>query len=290
LMFVGGRRHQWYHPISMDDRPDVSNMLTRTLDYALAPTAWQRRVRRFRRWSGITVIFICVGLAIVLLPKRYRRWQLLRMQDASLRADLPRNQRVYESDSAEARALISRRSEYYWNGYDGAARPDARWMQLSKQTDPAWACAGAASRTSATVFLHERLTPSGRKRLVVVEMLPRIHGPMMRVQIIEPATWTAGARLLTAELLHMRGEGVFGFVQLADAGISVGSGRQMYSGQFDPSDPSRFSIPFCYLGVAGEVDCRLGDDDHVTADIAKAYLERVTAALNAARAGSGAAR
>jgi hypothetical protein len=267
----------------MDTLPMMLSSQRRTLDYALPIATWRRRARRLVRWSCIGLLLATVGLSVALAPKAYRRWQLLRMQEACLKAELPAGRPLH--DSALDRMMDTIKAhpgEYHLDGQRGVSRADGRWLRLSKQTDPAWTCAGPASNASATLFLHERSTPSGRRRLVVVE-IDGTSRARMCAQVIEPAGWRRPARLIMFKPVYAHGAGVERLMQLVDAGFSIGSGSQYYNGRADPSNPSRFTIPFRCLGVAGELDCRLTDDDYVHITLGEEVVDRVDAALKAGR-------
>ncbi|HYE21203.1 MAG TPA: hypothetical protein VEA69_22345, partial [Tepidisphaeraceae bacterium] len=108
----------------------------------------------------------------------------MRLQAACMTAQMPQGRAVYEGDPAAAAALMAAWPGEYRLGPEGAARTDARWTAF-------WATAGGTaapwggSPGSATTFCHERYTPAGRRRLVVVEGL-------LSAAVVEPAGWAGG--------------------------------------------------------------------------------------------------
>lgn len=53
------------------------------------------------------LLLIVVGLGIAYGPGVWRRWQVLRLQEACMTAEMPADRRVSERDSAAAGALIA---------------------------------------------------------------------------------------------------------------------------------------------------------------------------------------
>jgi hypothetical protein len=186
------------------------------------------------------------------------RWQLLRLQRACLTAELPTERPVFEQGVTEGAAEALARGhpgEYeYTSGADIAARPDCRWAALAARFGITPSYGG-----DATVFLHERWTPGGRRRLVVLEYSPRWAD---RVYVVEPATgWMIGEPRLLLREKAAWGDDIKDFFLPT---IGLAGPDRVWAGVPDPSDRSRFTVPFLRCGVAGTFEYRLGDDDRLT--------------------------
>lgn len=202
-----------------------------------------------------------IALAIGFGPRAARQWELLRVQAACLRAELPADRPAFEGDYLHHVALTARfPGEYEYDADEGLRRVDARWAAMEKllvrRGFVVRSGAGFAPYSpGGTAFLHERFTPSGRRRLVVVELGGLDDG----VTVIDPAGWFSPPRLI--------GRGAF---ELDDAtgraleGLKVGRRVQYGAGAADPADRSAFTVVMTLAGVSATVDCRLGDDDRVT--------------------------
>lgn len=102
------------------------------------------------------------------------------------------------------------------------------------------------------VFLHERVSPAGHRRLVYVEsvipnalQLLRFHN----ARVIDPAApWGEPRELSPQRLFQASGR----YVE-----------ADLFFGQPDPADPSHFTIDFTAEGRRGTIDGWLRDDDTV---------------------------
>lgn len=224
------------------------------LDYAPADSAARRWARGARRWWPVAVLLAVAAVGLVYGPHACRHVRLMRLQAACLDADLPRDRPVLEWNPAAARALVAERPQEYKLSVDctEASRVDPRWavlrdeLRLGRLSD-------SPGPAAATLFLHERLTPAGRRRLVVLEEL--------WVTIIEPGTWTGSRPRVVGRGRIERGPA------LADALRPLKGaepdGRSM-AGVPDPRDASRFTVTAVWHGVPATLEYRLGDDDDVT--------------------------
>ena len=99
----------------------------------------------------------------------------------------------------------------------------------------------------STLFLHERTTPGGVRRLVLLETDPRPKGDTaLRITLVAPIPfsaarsypgWSTRSRSLAASLENFR----------------------FYAGQPDPNDPSRFTIDVERFGLRTRLDGQLVD-------------------------------
>ena len=110
---------------------------------------------------------------------------------------------------------------------------------------------------TTVVFMHEMRTPDGRPRIVVVYCNPIYLPSASVVQSLGPVSIdpAKGWSLTSRPAFH--GGHVPG-------GYPAGDNVQLFAGQPDPSDPTRFTMAFIRKGRAGTVDGRLDDDDVVT--------------------------
>jgi hypothetical protein len=108
--------------------------------------------------------------------------------------------------------------------------------------------------SSGTLFLHERTSRSGNRRLVAVDASSSaLYGVGPVTVILMPRVVRPGSVLEEpTQVVHTR----TGFMFAPE-------GRRAYAGQPDPNDPSHFTIRFAGASNARVVDGWLGDDDHV---------------------------
>src|SRR4051812_31673275 len=117
-----------------DPAPTPSAPPPPALDYAPAPGARRRLARRVLRWWPAWLLLVAVGLGIAYGPRAWRRYQLLKLQEACLTAELPQDRPVEEDDPAAAAALMAARPGEYVLRSDGCAvRVDPRWAALAAE-------------------------------------------------------------------------------------------------------------------------------------------------------------
>ncbi len=218
------------------------------LDYASPPSARRRWMRRLRRAWPVGLLLIIAGLGIAYGPGVWRRWQVIKLQEACMTAELP----VWEEDPTAARALVAAwPGEYQLTRSGWAVRADPQWAALAATLDvPAWPNVTLGYPLD-TLFCHERRTPDGRRRLVVVE-------GGLHCTVIDPAAWPVGdgPRVVWREQVEWDAAG--------GAGIFMMGPSRIGAGVSDPADPTRFTAPFVWYGVPGTWEYRLGNDDRVT--------------------------
>jgi len=227
------------------------------LDYAAPPSARRRWMRRLRRGWPVGLLLIVAGLGIAYGPGVWRRWQVLRLQAACLTAEMPTDRPVLEADPVAAQSLVAAwPGEYQLDRWGQAVRADPRWAALAGALGvPPWPYVAPGS-TLATLFCHERHTPDGRRRVVVVE-------GWVNVTVIDPAAWPVGdgPRVVWRELA-LGQSAANDPVRDATRGLQ-GPLPHHSAGVPDPADPARFTAPFVWNGVPGTWEYRLGNDDRV---------------------------
>jgi hypothetical protein len=142
-------------------------------------------------------------------PQAWRQSQILYWQRQCMKYSPPADTVVYEEEPRSAAMLLTRTAEYWayplqrGNGSDSpppttnAAAADTRCLaQLSALLPPAMGLLGFNHGAAALAFLHERVSPAGHRRLVVVHYFPDrdtftpdfIEGYDYITQAVTPAT------------------------------------------------------------------------------------------------------
>jgi len=233
-----------------------------SLNYAPRPSTPRRWLRRLRRYWLLEFLAVLGALCIVYGPRAVRHWQLLRLQEACLTAhlsgaDVP----VVELNPNCAQVFLeSQRSGYISeNGSRGVRRPvDSRWLAFTTELNGC-KVAKALWAPNGTLFLHERRTPSGRRRLVVVQT------DDFHVTVIEPAGMVSDIGAVNeSHLSKPFNASAFSFDHLYN--FQGMWSTSISAGVLHASDPSRFSFRVTALGVEGWIDCQLQDDSTVTSE------------------------
>lgn len=211
-------------------------------------------MRRLRRVWPVALLLIVASLSIAYGPGVWRRWQVIKLQEACMTAELPTDRPMWEWEPVAAKALVAARpGEYELNSDGFAVRTDSRWAALASVLGVrAWVDVPSGS-ARVTLFCHERHTPEGRRRLVVLE-------GWFNITVIDPADWPMGdgPRVICREEIDW-GDGK------ALSATNVLSGSTRFSaGVPDPTDACRFTVPFVFTGIPGTWEFRLGNDDRVT--------------------------
>lgn len=221
-------------------------MQLRQIDYA--PTLpGQKRRRVIRRVAFAIITVVLVTLAIKSAPAAWRHIQILYWQHQALTYAAPPDQVVYDDDPADATKVLAS-SPSLITGTTGDlfefARPWDRFYQL--QSPP-------GRRPAATLFLHERMDSDGKRRLVVVEVMPRgfdlawgmkiPDAIILRTVVIEPG----GAFQSPQEINRPP-------VYLPINELSLQRKCKWFAGQADATNPAHFAINGVIDGKAIQVD------------------------------------
>lgn len=170
----------------------------------------------------------------------------------------------------QPRCWWRRGGEYLLDADGEALRIDRRWVALAGELGLPAGRSPSSGVPLGTVFCHERQTPDGRRRLVVLEG--------RRCTVIEPGVWPVGESTRVA-----RREGLYPN-EKSDRALATVFGltgpSHMSAGVPDPADPTRFTVPFVNFGISGTFEYRLGNDDRVTVRLLdpESFLARVNAA------------
>jgi hypothetical protein len=184
---------------------------------------------------------------------------------------------VYDEDPAAAAGLLQAGSEY---GPYAPSNGPAQWRQhRPTQTAVAFCphclqmlCGTTSARirdwaifphagNPAVVFLHERISPAGHRRLVCISYAPEggmfnpafIEGFDYSPGVVTPATWTAPPHLATDAIFF----DVRGVYSRHPPMVRI------FAGQADPLDPAHFTIRYQMWGQDDVLDGRLQDDDQI---------------------------
>jgi hypothetical protein len=237
------------------------------LDYAPAP--------RKRRWVyRVMVASLLLGLALVAWrwgPSWWRRAEILYWQDQCLQFSLSPDAVVYEEDPTEAGALLAGNPKYHTYPLQRRSSPQAApslataaaldvsdWDRLTSML-PGF---HPSLLKPAIIFLHERISPAGHRRLVCVRYGPS--GDTFSAQFIQslncdtftvtPGTW--------------RQPPIYTPQGWAYDVLTVWPRKpplvRVFAGQPDPADPAHFTIRYRIWGQEDVLDGRLLDNDRVT--------------------------
>ena len=212
---------------------------------------WHRR-RSSRRVAALIASLLVTAAAWRWGPTGWRHVRLLYWQRQCLAYVAPADQVVLDDDPIVAAALLKR--EGYRNLAGAGSPPVAGFVPRC------WAEAMRATTgppAGSVLFLHERTSPGGQRRLVILQLpgsgTPPLTGSGIPA-LIEPATLTAAPKFHNA-------------VISADVDVSWPDlprrSTRLFAGQADPADASHFVIRFQTGGLGGTIDGWLEDNDRL---------------------------
>lgn len=197
------------------------------LDYAPPPPTRKRRA--VRRAAAVVLVAVGAVLGLRFGPVAWRAAQTQYWQRACLRYEPPAGQTVCEEPAAWA----------------GSMRP---FVSAAPKPPPLAGLEAAVGFTTTpargpVLYLHERRTPGGRRRLVVVRRVPPISRQSwdvpvgLDVELWEPLGWFVRGNKTTMAYHPDPLPRTF------DARDDVPA-LTIYAGRSDPDDPARFTIEF----------------------------------------------
>ncbi len=153
------------------------------------------------------------------------------------------------------------RPDGYYNAVDNAGRHLSFWMDLLRIAVP-------NAKPEATLFLHAMTSPGGHRRLVSVGVQKF---PYLIQTVIDVSDWKSpklvNRAFLAEEEVPPPPRGVPAFGAGVEACLNLvytqRLGAVFYVGHIDPTDSSRFVIPFRIDGSDLCIDGRLDDQDVV---------------------------
>jgi hypothetical protein len=253
-----------------------SDMTAAQLDYAPAPP----RRRRWLRRAAAGILLLAVALAGWRWgPGAWTQAQRLYWQRRCLSYRASPEMVVYEEEPRAAAALLASHSAYgayllrrgtggAASGSSGATSAAAHvpvcWVRLTALSPEIRSFAPGPTRAGrgAIVFLHERTSPAGHRRLVCVRYFPPadsftatfIDGFDVECLAVHPATWSTGPITIP---------GINAFDVISGFPRRPPNVR-VYAGQVDPDDPSHFTVRYQMWGREDTLDGRLDDAGRVT--------------------------
>jgi hypothetical protein len=206
-----------------------------------SPTPPWRRGRRFRRILVLAVLLLLAATAVLWFPRVRNDVLVVYWQHKCLRHVVPPSTVVHAYppfDEGERTGV--RRVPREWSYLYGALSPPGL-------------------RSEGTPFLHELRTPSGKRRLVAVDVTekptPNSKYLTLAWRVIEPA----GSPLVLPRILRSSGSRL---------PVDVDSGSfRVLSGDLDSNDRSHFSFVCEYAGRQQVLDGWLRDDDSVAIEL-----------------------
>lgn len=216
------------------------------------PPISYEKTTRWRSWARqatLPLIVITLGLLALLYgPSISRHVELLRWQRRAMRFDRPEDQVVYEADPARARPLLRSFADMEATNSSGAPVYEfsRTWREFFAILEP------PGRKPGALLFLHERLTPKGQRRLVAVDLPARSQQPAFHMLVFRPGTMGSNPALLD-ESSWMPPF----LVEPRPAGLRI------MAGEIDPRDASHFTIAWQADTQSGVIDGYLLENDRV---------------------------
>ena len=179
-----------------------------------------------------------------------RYWQRQCLRDAP-----PADRIAYAEDPAIAQALITQKLEYVSITSPGGSMAAGRLPRC-------WSRFGRGLVTSgAVLFVHERQSPSGERRLVVVssDFNPRMSPPLfiigydLQVIALAPATWSRPMRYVPQPIR----------LSVTTSPPPIPPKLKIFAGQADPGDASHFTIRYEMYAQEGLLDGWLRDGGRI---------------------------
>jgi hypothetical protein len=269
-----------------------SNLTPRAAPLEYAPAV------RNRRWIYRAIFAsLLLGLSLAIWkwgPAWWRRAEILYWQHECLQFSLPPDTVVYQEDPAGAAALLAGNPNYHPYPFQRRSGPQAAptrataaafevsdWNKLTAvlpgfysppimQGPPGYVLftpttlpgSPAPLIKPAVIFLHERISPGGNRRLVCVSYGSQgdtftaqfVHGLNCDTFTVAPGTWSQ------PPVYSPKG---WEYDILVDWPRKPPLVR-IFAGQPDPNDPAHFTIRYRIWGQEDVLDGRLLDDDRVT--------------------------
>ena len=231
------------------------------LDYA-PPSRFRRRI--LRRLIVICMVFVTAALLHHHWPSLKNWYTLARLRHAAMTFTDPPGTIIMNQ------VPIDTYESWQVNITSHYRSPTPIWRETLNQSRPVLVVGSGAY---SNVFLHERCSPSGHRR-VVAFTLKMTYG--------RDGAWIGGdARLFDPRSLlkprftelqvkerddtYVQGH-IPNFPGLCTilGTVPWGNDFKLYAGQIDPHDPSRFTIPYDFNGERGEFIGQLHDDDSIS--------------------------
>lgn len=237
------------------------------LNYAPAPRFQRRTVRRIILLS----VLLALGLGIWLWgPAAWRGATLLYWQHRCMTYSPPPDQVVLDTlppptpPSPTSRSLSVPSWAYTGLPPLSAAVVPREWAEFARLTE-------LRPDPTAMLFLHERTSPSGGRRLVAVQIDRQAFSYvpcMISAHVIRPVGLSARPAAVTQN------------IELTSDLLSLYFARRLrfFAGQPDPDNAAHFTIAVEAEGAAVTIDGYLTDDDRVVLRVRPAWRPGPTTA------------
>jgi hypothetical protein len=220
------------------------------LEYAPKPPLRRRRAFRL-------AVIVLVGLAAGIAgwrwgPGAWQNARLLHWQRRCMTYAPPADLVVYEEDPAAAEALLSRRGGEYVHGRDGPSFSCAM-HQPSCLTEFARASGMGPVSNGAVIFMHERTSRTGVRRLVIITASPADVPSMTLTGGLDewectPGTWGTPPQFSSPPISR-----------LVPIRTEKAPRVRFFAAQADANDASHFTVGYELDGMPGTLQGWLSD-------------------------------
>ncbi|HET6247653.1 MAG TPA: hypothetical protein VFE47_08155 [Tepidisphaeraceae bacterium] len=235
---------------------------TTTVELSYAPRPRRRSRRRVALFSVLIVLAVT---AVVTRKWEKAAWQqgvYLYWQHRCMTYTAPADKIVYEDDPVAATRLIATGANYYPPGRllfneSWWPTPPRSWRPPALYAAPELDHVSISPiERAGTLFIHERSTIGGVRKLVVVwigcaSFGPNGHGLVVSGEAITPARFAFGSTMIREPY------GPYICVELKSS-----DHLQLFAGRPDQKDASRFAIAYLLNGKPGVISGELMDAGH----------------------------
>jgi hypothetical protein len=250
-------------PETREPALDLAAQDPQTLEYEPQPPG-----RRARKWLVRIALFLVAVIAVEAGLYYYRdvsNWiALVRLRHEVMTHTLPARTPILTQMPSDSPANWLKLLSAHYGGIDPIWTAFERHLSHQPQ---------AAPGSRGTVFLHGMRTPSGRRRVLAMHSTPA-YAPangvwmVVDVRLFDPGTFVHprfGELTVKDGDLYVRGSiPDFPGICTSLGTVPWGSSFQLFAGQIDPADPSRFTIGYILNGKPGKFIGQLHDDDSIS--------------------------
>ena len=256
---------------SSDQSAPKAALITAPYAHSSLKSPWYRRRRHLVRACIILSIAIA-SIALYSMRDRIKDWNLSRLEHKCLTYTFPNEQIVYSAVAQDVRTLSASSDEYsLLNSTTPAiAFMPSQWISFrraffnSKQNNIGPGSTGGLNLSptvmNPVIFLGERTTPRGERRLICVTFSgfggntpwdvptqPTYGASQSAYEIIFAfSTWTVGSSRTPPVLGGIGEHNVFSYVPPGNL--------RFFAGQPDPKNLSRFTVRYDLNGQSGQLD------------------------------------
>jgi len=259
------------------------------------PLDYARATHPRRRWRRILLISLLLSITILIWHFRHpilSQSKLLIAQYRCMHYAAPPDELAYEEDMQRGDQLIARDPAHYAQANNitmtymplsekPAYRKTPCWENLcssfprpGSSNSQSWQILpspGNPKFFSIPVFLHQRRAKGGENRLIVID-IGGVYGYSLYARIIRPASLTKGPEILSEEQVVGDSIDLIKIARLFNDPNHLGI--QLYAGQPDPTDESRFTINACIASVNIKLQGQLLPNDTIQIEVPSADQAR----------------